>query len=634
MDKTCFVCFGKRDQQPLIYQEIPRKQQGEEFFLFISTAGPAPEPALKRLFRSAISLSRLGHPAQFFLKLLDFMRNEEPVLFPDDGYLSNSLIVGMVRRSREVYLFHNRGIEAIHWSGETEIEDTLDSLPEVETIPLQKTREQQDLFNKTVEEQCVLQRFSLPAGSHTLVFAPSREFVKQHREKFLDSIFFPSFTAPREEGINIETDLTFPAMHWDIPAGCKETAKAWKRGEKMRRSSLPVITGAVALIAAILIIFNPFDLGQRRNNLPDSSVLLSADNGTPGVEAGKSGREELPPGGNLTEEGSPAGEDLEVVSLQEGWKQKFDAALTSSPVVCGEDVIFGCRDGYLYSFTVEGKFKWKYRSGSGIGASPVCYADRVFGADYEGNIFCLDVNNGERIWNRSVREKIVSSPRVGEDLVIAATLQGKLLALRRLDGEEMWSQKIGEGIWASCTLGDGYIVAATTDGSLIRMNHSGKIEWRVQPGGSIHSTPLCMEENDLIILGTGDKYIYGYSLAAGNLMWRFAAASEVRSTPSAAGGTIFVGTEEGVLFALTLNGKQLWKRDVGGAIRSKPLILGEIVLVSNYNSRISVFKTDSGELVDEYQVGAPVYSSPAHAAGRIFFGSNQGMMYGALLSGV
>ena len=38
-------------------------------------------------------------------------------------------------------------------------------------------------------------------------------------------------------------------------------------------------------------------------------------------------------------------------------------------------------------------------SATGVGATPACSGKQVVGADYEGNVFCLETTDGKRIWN-------------------------------------------------------------------------------------------------------------------------------------------------------------------------------------------------------------------------------------------
>jgi outer membrane protein assembly factor BamB len=402
-----------------------------------------------------------------------------------------------------------------------------------------------------------------------------------------------------------------------------------------------MVAGVLALLIAILIIFKPF--GNDKGEIAGGEeILLSPSGNVETVEAeagaGEGVVEESTSGSEAGEPGSPPVlEDIpsgvEVV-LSEGWKKKFDAAVTSSPVICGDNVTFGCRDGNLYCFSLDGEINWKYEAGTGVGATPACSGDRVIGADYEGNVFCLDMAGGKQIWNYRSGAKIVSSPVIvsRNKVVLVGTMDGRIISLDFESGERNWSQKIGEQVWATPSVGKEYILAATTDGSLVRMNHAGKIVWRVAPGGSLHSSPLCLENDDLVVIGTGDRYLIGYSLSKGMLMWRYGAGSEVRSAPVASGGRIFAGTEDGILVALDKNGVLLWKKDLGGAIRSKPLIMGEMIAVTGYNSKLYMLSMSDGSVAAEYSADAPIYSSPAYHDGRVFFGSNGGFLHAPVVT--
>ena len=137
---------------------------------------------------------------------------------------------------------------------------------------------------------------------------------------------------------------------------------------------------------------------------------------------------------------------------------------------------------------------WKYEAAAGIGASPACTGERIFGADYEGNVFCLSSADGSLIWKYGSGAKVVSSPVISGRTLIAATMDGRMISLGIEKGDRLWSLKIGDQVWATPAVGEDYIIAATTDGSLIRLTPGGKALWRVAPGGKIHSSPLVLEK--------------------------------------------------------------------------------------------------------------------------------------------
>ncbi len=639
MRRTCFVCYGaggKKDS--LTYHEISRKTEGDEFFVFLSWAKPEDEVPLRDLYRRVVSSSRLGHPARFFRELAEYTGTVAKDNL-DDSWLEKSCILMVWRKGEEAYLFRNKRVEPVHFDSTTGREGTIRSLEDTVEIVLQRDVIQADLFNKKYGDLFTLNQFRMSAGGHTLLFAPTRDFVRRNREALLDSVLFPSFDVPASGELDLDTDRPLGAMHWGRAKGSSDLPERKKRGVEIMKSSVPMAAGAVALVLAILIIFKPFGNDGNQAGSGEDVLLAPAGNTDTGdIETGaeRGGVEELTADSEAGEPPSPvAGENMPSavkVVITEGWKKKFDAAVTSSPVVCGGNVTFGCRDGNLYCFSLDGNINWKYEAATGVGATPACSGKHVVGADYEGNVFCLETAEGKRIWNYRSGAKIVSSPVIRNKTVIVSTMDGRIISLDFKSGERNWSQKIGDQIWATPSVGKDYIVAATTDGSLIRMTLDGRIVWRVAPGGSLHSSPLCLEKEDLVVVGTGDRYLIGYSLSRGMLMWRYGAGSEVRSAPVTSGGRIVAGTEDGILIAVDNNGQLLWKKDLGGAIRSKPLILDEMIAVTAYNSKLFILALSDGSVAAEYRADAPIYSSPAYHNGRVFFGSNGGFLHAPVIS--
>jgi len=636
MRRTCFVCYGAEGKKnSLTYHEISRKSEGDEFFLFLQYGRPEDETPLKDLYRRTVSSSRLGHPARFFRELAEEAGTREKY-GQDDSWLDESAILAIWRKGKEAFIFRNRRIEPVYFDTETGIEGSVKSLENLVEIGLQRDGSQTDLFEKKYGDHFTLEQFSMSEGGSTLLFAPSRDFIRRNRAALLDSVLFPAFEVPESGELEVDTDMSLGAMHW----GSAETAGAAperkKRGVEIMKSSVPMAAGAVALVLAILLIFKPFG-GREQTGDGEQVLLAPAGNaGGAGTDAGESGTEEVSaPTGGGEPSATSAHDRLPPavrVSITEGWKKKFGAAVTSSPVICGDNVIFGCRDGNLYCFALDGGIRWKYEASTGVGATPACTGDRVIGADYEGNVFCLSAADGKRIWNYKGGAKIVSSPVISGKNVIVSTMDGRIVSLAAETGGRNWSQKIGDQVWGTPSVGRDYIVAASTDGSLVRMTPDGKIAWRVAPGGEIYSSPLCLEDKDLVIVGTGDRYLIGYSLSAGMLMWRYGAGSDVRSSPVASGGTVVAGTEDGLVLALDTDGQLIWKRDLGGAVRSRPLVMGEMVAVTSYNSKLTILSLSDGSIAAEYRSDAPIYSSPAYHDGRVFFGSNGGFLHAPAVS--
>ena len=623
MKRTSFVCFGAQgNKDSLVYQEIPGRDGGEEFFLFFSPGEPAQEPLLRTLFREAVSASRLGAPEHYFTRFIAQFRAQTEGAAGDGDVIGGALIMIQIRRGDDVYILSNRDAELVHWDGGTGWRHPADSLRGFSEVPLGDGGDQRDLFHRSAEDIFMLNRFAIGDGEHTLILAPSADFVARHAESLRNSVFFPAFEFPREMGIELAVTRSFPALRWKSEVR-EEAAPDNRTVARPKRFRTSVVAVGLAATLVLVIFLGPFLKHYRSPVSRQPSALLGASDAAKpdSTASGAAPRNTAAVGEARAEMNRPA-----QLAFSESWRAKLKAAVTSSPRSYDGKIYVGCRDGSLYAYTSEGKPLWSYRSGSGIGASPCFAGGRVICANYRGDLFCLDANTGAAIWSFAAGSKIVSSPQARENLVVAGTVDGRLVAVRSDNGRRLWERKIGVSIWASPVVAQDYVIAATTDGFLVRLDPRGKIVWRVNAGGGIFSSPLCIEEQNLVVFG-GGRYVNGYSLTGGKRIWRFSAGSPVDGAPSRGGDAIFVGTNNGNLYALGLDGAQLWRCRVGGAVHSRPLVAGTVVLVTTYASRLIAVDAASGKIAGEFRAASPAYSSPEGDGKRVYFGTNSGVLH-------
>ena len=640
MEKTSFVCTGsKSSSRAFVYSELPRKRSNEEFFAFFLSTDPARRDKLKWLFRKAISTSRMGTARNYFLKFLNKITEK---VQQDSDLLDGSIILLMIKRGQRVHLLYNRGVRIVHWNGSRREEGSESILT---PLKLDAGIEQPDLFDKKTEELFFLRRIDRLTGNHTILFVPSEEFAARYREEFLDSVFFPSFKVSEGENVNLETEYDIPGIHWNMEKRRTEEKERFSDKMKKMNVSIPIITGIAAAIIAILIFFNPFggDDGAEVGNgnllfsaQDDPAQETSADNnteapeetGTPGTERAEGETVQQNRGGSPAESlpgQSGAAEKLKLVRI---WRKKFERPVTSSPATDGKGIIFGCRDGYLYSYSGDGTARWKYNFNSGVGSSPVMVpGGRVTCADYQGDLACLETQTGEKVWELALGSKVVSTPASLGKLLFVGTMSGDLHCVDADTGSEVWKRKLGDGIWSSIWAEGDYVVAATVDGFIKKLDRNGKIIWSETPGRDIYSTPLCIPGEDLIVIGTNKGLISAFRLSDGVLKWQYSVNDEVRSTPAAHGDNIVLGTDDGKVYCFNIEGRMKWMQDIGMAVRSKPLLMDGVVYITSYESKLTAIDLSTGNVLAEYPVESRIYSSPLYYDGKIFFGTNGGFFH-------
>ena len=116
----------------------------------------------------------------------------------------------------------------------------------------------------------------------------------------------------------------------------------------------------------------------------------------------------------------------------------------------------------------------------------------------------------------------------------------------------------------------------------------------------------------------------------GNLRWRYLTGSSVYSSPAVVKGVVYVGSDDGNVYALNAsNGTVLWRYLTGGSVySSSPAVVNGVVYVGSFDSNVYALNASNGTLRWRYLTGGyPVYSSPVVVKGVVYVGSDDGNVY-------
>ena len=103
--------------------------------------------------------------------------------------------------------------------------------------------------------------------------------------------------------------------------------------------------------------------------------------------------------------------------------------------------------------------------------------------------------------------------------------------------------------------------------------------------------------------------------------WALATSGAVESSPAVAGGVVYIGSDDGHVYALkAATGARLWAYDTGAPVVSSPAVSGGVVYVGAGNGTVYALRTATGARVWSRALGATVVSSPAVAGGLVYVG--------------
>jgi outer membrane protein assembly factor BamB len=239
---------------------------------------------------------------------------------------------------------------------------------------------------------------------------------------------------------------------------------------------------------------------------------------------------------------------------------------------------------------------------------------------------------------------IVSSPIVAQGTIYVSTITGRIFALNPSQKKIKWHLNVGSPIVSSPLLHNGILVAATYDSWIKGTSFTGKnflfgIDtdggkqiWGYEIPGDVFSSP-CLIDDMIIVVGSINNAVYALEGYSGNIRWKLETGGEVWSSPSYNGNEIFIGSDDGFVYCLDIDGKLLWKTKLNGKIRSSSPCLSfdedqrPSVFIGTYNGGMFCLNQSTGVIRWSKQITKPVMASPAIIKDKAFFAASDKRIY-------
>ena len=225
--------------------------------------------------------------------------------------------------------------------------------------------------------------------------------------------------------------------------------------------------------------------------------------------------------------------------------------IDTAPLVHNDRVYFGTSNGQFYCVDADnGEKIWQYTARASIRSTPALQAESVVFADIKGNVYSLDARSGKAHWTVQLDGHIYSYPVLDEQRVYIGTDKGKLFALRLDNGKTEWYQKLSGAIFSSPALYKSHLYIGDNGNSVTALNcNTGKIVWQTQTGGIVNTAPLATP--NFIYVGSWDKKLYMLNRYSGEVVYKVEFDKPIKASPIIYRDMLFVQTANSKLYALT-----------------------------------------------------------------------------------
>jgi outer membrane protein assembly factor BamB len=302
--------------------------------------------------------------------------------------------------------------------------------------------------------------------------------------------------------------------------------------------------------------------------------------------------------------------------------------------------------------------------------SPIVWDDRVFfssGDKAQRKVFCLDIKNGQTLWEQAVANLPGSPspvPELREDAgagYAASTIatdgrriyaffgNGDLAAFS-LDGKPVWSKAFGElknpyGHSSSLATWHGRLILQLDQGSeqdgksaLYALDGStGKVIWQQSRGvGTSWASPIVVEAaGKSQILTLAVPWAISYAAEDGAELWRAdASGDEVTPSPVFAANLVIAVHPGRNITAFRPDGKGdvttskvVWKAEDNVPDVTTPASNGELIFTVNSFGKVTCFDPKDGKKVWEHEYETDFHASPTIAGNCVYLFSQKGTAF-------
>jgi outer membrane protein assembly factor BamB len=304
------------------------------------------------------------------------------------------------------------------------------------------------------------------------------------------------------------------------------------------------------------------------------------------------------------------------------WSYTVQGAFFASPVVYGDTVYAGSRDGSVWAWRAsDGEVLWQQSTSGWVDSTPCVWKDYLIALSKDGVVYCFNRATGEPVWTLSTGRSNVSSPIVYRDTLyfMSGAPGSALVKINPATGALLGEIQLSLYGFSSPAVDGGILAVGTNDGKINIIDLDSSQTVPIQTFGGIKYITPTIKDGKIYAATDGDeRRVMAFDIH-GDEIWKTPPLARVPMSASSLAigdsyGYVAVSSDSSRLTLLKFSladGTTIWARNTGtppsGGRMPSPVLVNDLVFIVSGDGYLMVL-TSSGSFVEPF-TGAAVEQS-------------------------